>query len=100
MGSPGEVALQSNESKVFLLYDYMHIFKDIKWDYIQIIVLLSTVIGLNTWITESSKQLAFAKGKKYQACWNDVIKLYNVDKQNAVQSTKLSYSFYTKPLQC
>ena len=45
--------------------------------------------------------LVFAKeGKEYLACWNDVVRLYNANKQNAVRFTKLSYSSeYPKPLQ-
>jgi len=85
LGGPGKVSLQPDGSEVFLVYDYVHIFKNIR----------------NNWITEATKELIFTKeGKEYRACWSDIVNLYNVDKQNAIRLTKLTYSsVYPKPLQ-
>lgn len=85
LGGPGKVVLHPYENEVFLVYDYVHIFKNIR----------------NNWITESSKELLFTKeGNEYLACWSDIVRLYNIDKQNAVRLTKLTYSsVYPKPLQ-
>ena len=70
---------------MFLLYDYVHIFKNIR----------------NNWYTELSKELIFTMdNKELLASWKDIETLYNADKAHSVRLTKLSQlSVYPKPLQ-
>ena len=85
LGGPGYVDLQPIGISVFLIYDYVHIFKNIR----------------NNWITEPSKELSFSiNDKQYVASWNDVITLYETDRTQAVRLTKLTHvSVFPKPLQ-
>ena len=85
LGGPGEVHLGPDGHNAFLVYDYDHIFKNIR----------------NNWITEPAKKLAFSTNDiQYVACWNDVATLFNEDKKNAIRPTKLMYiSVNPKPLQ-
>ena len=85
LGGPGKVDLQPIGISIFLLYDYVHIFKNIR----------------NNWYTEPSKKLTFTvDNKDYLASWNDIETLYNADKVMPVRLTKLTQaSVYPKPLQ-
>ena len=87
MGGPGKVTVLHKEHSyvLFLVYDYVHIFKNIR----------------NNWFTEACKELSFTKaGKTYLACWNDVIALYEEDRKSDVRLTKLTHtSVFPKPLQ-
>ena len=66
LGGPGRVYLQPDGLQVFIVYDFIHIFKNIR----------------NNWITEKLKELSFTvNNKDYVACWDDVIKLYHEDKK-------------------
>lgn len=69
----------------FLVYDFIHIFKNIR----------------NNCITEKLKELSFTvNNKEYVACWDDVTQLHNEVKQNSIRLTKLSYCcVHPKPLQ-
>ena len=77
LGGPAKVTLQPDGLEVFLVYDFVHIFKNIR----------------NNWITESSKELQFTiDGKEYLACWNNIAKLYNADKRDFIRLTKLTFT--------
>ena len=84
LGGAGEVSLDS--STVFVGYDYDHVHKKVR----------------NNWITEPNKELSFTMdGKEYTARWKDVVALYEEDQKSPFRLTKLSYSsVFTKPLQC
>ena len=74
LGGPGKVYLEPNDQNVSLVYDYDHIYKNIR----------------NKWITGPSKELSFTfNNVKYVACWNDITKLYNEDKSHPVRLTKI-----------
>ena len=46
------------------------------------------------------RELKFCKdGKEYLAQWNDLVKLYEEDKNDPIRLTKLTYNGYPKPLQ-
>ena len=85
LGGPGRRYLKPIGLWVFLTYDLVHIFKNLR----------------NNWITEATQRLSFMKdGIEYIACWNDIKKLYNKDKQTSLRLTKLTHTVvYTKPLQ-
>lgn len=85
LDGPGEVFVPSINYNIFLTYDYVHVFKNIR----------------NNWITEPNKELSFTKeGKTYVALWKDIEALYNEDRQNAIRLTKITYTaVYPKPLQ-
>ena len=87
MGGPGKVTveLEGQVHMLFLVYDYVHLFKNIR----------------NNWITEMTQQLNFTfNGKPYLACWSDVISLYEEDRKSPIRLTKLTNtSVYPKPLQ-
>ena len=85
LGGPGKVTLESIGISVFLLYDYVHIFKNIR----------------NNWYTEQSKELHFSfNGEQYTASWQDLITVYNSDKNQPLRLTKLTtLSLNPKPLQ-
>ena len=85
LGGPGNVTLMPDGINVFLVYDYVHIFKNMR----------------NNWITEKCQQLSFImNGIEYLACWSDVIALYNEDQKTLTRLTKLTHSsVYPKPLQ-
>ena len=75
LGGPGKVTLESIGISVFMLYDYVHIFKNIR----------------NNWYTEQSKELHFSfNGEQYTASWQDLITVYNSDKNQPVRLTKLT----------
>lgn len=74
LGGPGKVDLQPIGISVFMLYDYVHIFKNIR----------------NNWYTEPSKELTFLMdGKEYVASWQDIVTLYDADKAQPVRLTNL-----------
>lgn len=85
INGPGKVFIDAISADIFLVFDYIHIFKNIR----------------NNWINESSKELTFLKdGITYTACWADIEKLYNMDRQSSIRLTKLTFSsVYPKPLQ-
>ena len=87
MGGPGKVTveLEGQVHMLFLVYDYVHLFKNIR----------------NNWITEMTQQLNFTfNGKPYLACWSDVISLYEEDRKSPIRLMKLTNtSVYPKPLQ-
>ena len=72
-----------NGLPMFLIYDYINIFKNLR----------------NNWISEALKLLSFhIDAREYLACWS--INLYEEDKKNPIRLTKLTRtSIYPKPLQ-
>ena len=70
---------------MFLVYDYLHIFKNVR----------------NNWITVDSKTLSFVvDGNEYKAYWSDIQKLYEIDRATSIRLTKLTHTaVYPKPLQ-
>ena len=85
LGGPGKVYLETLGQFVFLVFDYVHIFKNIR----------------NNWITVMNKTLSFEKdGVSYFAAWSDIIALYDEDRHSTIRMTKLTHtSVYPKPLQ-
>ena len=85
LGGPGYVHLPTLGISADLVYDYIHIFTNLR----------------NSWIAELSKELSFSVDEKeYVAKWSDVEQLYEEDKKNPIRLTKLSYtSVYPKLLQ-
>ena len=86
LGGPGRAYLPALGIHVYLVYDFVHIFKNVH----------------NNWITEPSKELTFSvDGNEYVAKWADILRLYEDDKQTPIRLTKLTYSsVHPKPLQC
>ena len=70
---------------VFLVFDYVHIFKNVR----------------NNWITVANQQLSFVKdGKDYIAYWADIKALYEEDRLTVIRLTKLTHTaVFPKPLQ-
>ena len=65
LGGPGKVHFENIGITVLLVYDYVHIFKNIR----------------NNWITVLNKMLSFEKdGKTLIASWADVQALYEEDR--------------------
>ena len=85
LDGPGKVHLENIGITAFLVYDYVHIFKNIR----------------NNWITVVNKMLSFEKdGKKLIASWADVQSLYEEDRLTTLRLTKLTHtSVFPKPLQ-
>ena len=85
LGGPGKVELTCIGISAFLVYDYVHIFKNIR----------------NNWITVESKKLEFSMdNKEYTACWSDIQNLYENDRITTIRMTKLTHnSVFPKPLQ-
>ena len=85
LGGPGKVHFENIGMTVFLVYDYVHIFKNIR----------------NNWITVLNKMLSFEKdGKTLIASWADVQALYEEDRLTTLRLTKLTHtSVFPKPLQ-
>ena len=85
LGGPGEVNLGVDGHKAFLAYDFDHIYKNIR----------------NNWITEPTKELLFSlDGKEFLACWSDIENLYKEDRETPVRLTTLNYTAVSpKPLQ-
>ena len=70
---------------MFLVYDYLHIFKNVR----------------NNWITVDSKTLSFVvDDNEYRAYWSDIQKLYEIDRATPIRLTKLTHTaVFPKPLQ-
>ena len=85
LGGAGRVFIDILNSHAFLVYDYVHLFKNIR----------------NNWITVPHKELAFTKdGKSHIARWKDIEALYIEDRKNCIRLTKITYTaVYPKPLQ-
>ena len=85
LGGPGKVFIDNINSYAFLVFDYVHSFKNIR----------------NNWITVHNKELSFTKdGKAYVARWKDIEALYNEDRKNNIRLTKITYTaVYPNPLQ-
>ena len=65
LGGPGHVKLPDG-SQIFMIYDYPHMFKNIR----------------NNVITEAQKQLTFtAAGVEMVPCWSDIVNLYEEDRK-------------------
>ena len=81
-GGPGKV--QISDFILFFIYDYPRVFKTIR----------------NNWFTKMLRELKFCiDGKEYLAQWNDLVKLYEEDKNDPIRLTKLTYNaIYPKPL--
>ena len=84
LGGPDEVKLPNIGHTVFLVYDYVHIFKNIR----------------NNWITVDEQKLGFIMHNiEYTACWSDIRKLYEMDRNNTIRMTRLTFnSIHPKPL--
>ena len=62
---------------LYLVYDYVHIFKNIR----------------NNWITVKDQMLSFdIDGKAYIASWADVGALYDEDRGSTLRLTKLTHT--------
>ena len=85
LGGTGRIHLDHLGIFLFLVYDYVHIFKNIR----------------NNWITVTDKTLSFVKDEKTLiASWADVQALYEEDRHTTLRLTKLTHtSVYPKPLQ-
>ena len=81
----GPVKVQISDFILFFICDYPHVFKNIH----------------SNWFTEILRELKFCiDGKEYLTQWNDLVKLYEEDKNDPISLTKLTYSaIYPKPLQ-
>ena len=83
-GGPCKVCIETLCHHVYLVYDYVHIFKNIR----------------NNSITVPNQKLSFTKdGVEYIAAWSDIIALYDKDCQTTIRLKKLTHtSVYPKPL--
>jgi len=70
---------------VYLVHDYVHIFKNV----------------CNNWITEPLPELTFQiDGIEFKACWKDICGLYEIDCQTPLRMTKHTHtSVFPKVLQ-
>ena len=84
-GGPGRVFVEHLGVFMFFVFDYVHIFKNIR----------------NNWITVQGKTLSFEmNGITYTASWADVEALYNEDRGTTLRLTKLTHTaVFPKPLQ-
>ena len=84
-GGPGKVHLEQLGVFIFLVFDYVHIFKNVR----------------NNWITVGNQMLSFVKdGKTYVTYWGDVRALYEEDRNTTLRLTKLiRTAVFPKPLQ-
>jgi len=85
LDGPGLVKLPKDGLQVYLVHDYVHIFKNIR----------------NNWITEPVQELSFKMdGIDYIACWKDIRRLYEIDSKTTLRLTKLTHtSVFPKILQ-
>lgn len=85
LDGPGLVKLPNDGLQVYLVHDYVHIFKNIR----------------NNWITEPLQELSFQMdGTDYIACWKDIRRLYEIDSKTPLRLTKLTHtSVFPKVLQ-
>ena len=64
------------KDNLFLLFDYVHIFKNIS----------------NNWITEATQELGFyLNDQKYTARWSDIRKLYYYKSKELVKMSRLTF---------
>lgn len=82
---PGKTRIPSLGIDIYCTYDYVHVFKNIR----------------NNWITEKTQRLKFTlNGTEYVAAWDDVKALYKEDCSNSLRLTRLTHtSVFPKPLQ-
>ena len=73
------------ESNIFLLFDYVHLMKSIR----------------NNWITETTRELEGEfKGDKFVAKWSHLIELFNLEKDHLVKLSSLTEtSVFPKPIE-
>ena len=85
LGGPGKAFINAINSHIFLVFDYVLSFKNVR----------------NNWITVPYKELSFIKeGKTYVARWKDREALYEEDRRNHIRLTKITYTaVHPKPLQ-
>jgi hypothetical protein len=85
LDGPGLVKLPDDGMKVYLVYDYVHIFKNLR----------------NNWITEPQQELSFKMdGTEYKACWKDIRRLHEIDSKTPLRMMKLAHtSVFPKVLQ-
>jgi hypothetical protein len=77
LGGPGLVKLPNDGLQVYLVHDYVHIFKNIR----------------NNWITEPQQELSFQlDGTEYTACWKDIRRLYEIDSKTPLRLTRLTHT--------
>lgn len=77
LGGPGIVQVPNDTQQIYLVYDYVHIFKNIR----------------NNWITEPQQELSFqVDGTEYKACWKDICRLYETDSKTPLRMTKLTHT--------
>ena len=70
---------------LFLLFDYVHLIKSIR----------------NNWITEKMKELEFdIQNERFVASWNDLIKLYRLERDELTKLSSLNeVSVFPKPIE-
>ena len=85
LGGPGKAFINAINSRIFLVFDYVHSFKNVR----------------NNWITVPDKEFCFIKeGKTYVARWKDIEALFEEDRRNHIHLTEITYTaVYPKPLQ-
>ena len=86
LGGPGKVAIpEVQHEPIFLIYDFVHIFKNLR----------------NNWILLCDKKITFVhEGTEMSADWHDIQKVYEADKQTQLKLTKLTNTaVYPKPLE-
>lgn len=77
LGGPGLVQVPNDTLQMYLVHDYVHIFKNIR----------------NNWITEPQQELSFElDGTEYKACWKDICHLYEIDSKTPLRMTKLTHT--------
>jgi hypothetical protein len=77
LGGPGLVQVPNDTLKIYLVHDYVHIYKNIR----------------NNWITEPQQELSFQLGgAEYKACWSDIRHLYEADSKTPLRMTKLTHT--------
>lgn len=86
LGGPGSCQVLSiQEQSMFLVYDYVHIFKNVRSD----------------WVTVDGQTLSFVvQGNEYKAYWSDIRRLYEIDRTTPIRLTKLTHTtVFPKSLQ-
>ena len=76
LGGPGLVQVPNDTLQMYLVYDYVHILKNIR----------------NNWITETQQELSFQlDGTDYTARCQDICHLYEIDNRTPRRMTKLTH---------
>ena len=76
MGGPGTAYLEAIGLFVFLVYEFVHVFKNVQ----------------NNWLNVGNKELSFEKdGKMFTASWDDLKALYEEDCQTPQCLTNKTY---------